>query len=123
VTILTDDGADGTYENTWASTDYNLAPYNALLDGRPFTRIEVTNTGNFRFPRLAKGTKVTASFGWPAIPPAVEVACILQTNRIYSRFKTPLGVAGSTSVGVMTMNVPRLDPDVMDLLHEFRFGT
>lgn len=123
ITILTDEDGDGTYENTWASTDYELAPYNALLDGYPFTRIEVTRLGNYRFPRVPKGTKITAPFGWASVPETVEVACILQSNRIWQRFKTPLGVAGSNAVGTMNMSIPKLDPDVMDMLSEYRFGT
>lgn len=123
ITLLTDDSGDGVYENTWASTDYELAPYNAALDGRPFTRIEVTPSGNYRFPRVPKGTKLTASFGWASVPEPVTVACILQSNRVWGRFKSPQGVAGTSAIGAMTFNIPRLDPDVMDLLHEYRFGT
>lgn len=123
ITILTDDSGDAVYENTWASTDYELAPYNALLDGKTFTRLEVTPSGNYRFPRVPKGTKITASFGWASVPEPVNIACILQSNRLWSRFKSPQGVAGSNSMGAMTFNIPRLDPDVMDLLEEYRFGT
>jgi len=123
ITLLTDDDGDRIYENTWASTDFEIAPYNSSLNGFPYTRIEVTPTGNFHFPRIAKGVKLTASFGWASTPATVNIACILQSNRIWSRFKSPQGVAGSNAVGAMTFNIPRLDPDVTDMLEEYRFGT
>jgi hypothetical protein len=120
VTIETDLNGDGVFEYTWSSTDYNLAPYNALSYGWAFTEIERTPQGIYTFPLIRRGTKVTASFGWASVPSQVNIACILQSNRIWSRFKTPLGMAGASAVGTITMNISKLDPDVCEMLDQYR---
>ena len=78
--------------------------------------IETTPEGDYSFPGTKKGVKVTASFGWAAVPKTVTLACILQSNREYKRFNTALGQAGASSVGVITLTIPALDPDVEKLL-------
>lgn len=95
LTIYTDDGHDGTYEYTWASTDFELLPYNAAFNGLPFTQIETTANGSYRFPRGRKGVKITASFGFPAVPKPVNRACVLQATRLFKRYITPLGVSAA----------------------------
>lgn len=118
--IATDDNGDATYENTWSSTDYYAAPYNASLDGRPFEFIETTPVGVYRFPvGIQKGVKVTATFGWAATPKPITYACILQSTREYQRLKTALGVAGSSATGTITFTMPKLDPDVEAMLQEY----
>lgn len=120
VTIETDLDGDGTYEYTWSATDYTLAGYNETLDGWPYTQIETLPLGLYTFPKVRRGTKVTASFGWPDIPDPVVMACIIQSNRIWSRLKAPLGTTGATAIGNLTMTLPDLDPDVKDLLMQYR---
>lgn len=118
--VYTDDDGDGTYENTWAATDYELRPYNALLAGLPYTSIETTPLGNYRFPWTRKGVKVVGSFGFAASTPRViNRACVLQSVRLFKRYVTPLGVAGTSAVGVINMTIPALDPDVTLLLRPF----
>ncbi len=117
--IYTDEDGDGTHENTWTATDYELASYNSTLDGWPYQMIEITPQGDFSFPRTRKGVKVTASFGWAAVPKTINLACILQANREYKRFNTPLGQAGASAVGVINLTIPALDPDVEKLLRPY----
>lgn len=119
ITIYTDEDGDGTYEITWASTDYELASYNAATDGWPFSMIETKPEGRYSFPTLRKSTKITATFGWAAVPKPVTLACILQSAREYRRFKAILGVAGATSIGTTTLTMPSLDPDVEKLLSPY----
>jgi len=116
ITIYTDEDGDGTYENTWQSTDFNLASYNASTDGWPYQMIETTPQGDLSFPRTKKGIKITATFGWAAVPKPVTLACILQSAREYKRFKAVLGVAGATAIGTQVVTMPALDPDVEKLL-------
>jgi hypothetical protein len=121
--IYTDVDGDGTYENTWAATDYQLAPYNASLEGLPYTKIETTILGSYWFPSTRKGVKITAAFGWAAVPKPINRACVLQATRLFKRYVTPLGQAGASSVGVITLSVPALDPDVTMLLAPYRWRT
>lgn len=117
--LHTDLNADGTYEYTWAATDYGLAPYNAV-GGWPYTEIETLPLGLYYFPIARRSTKVTATWGWAAVPPAVKAACMLQINRVWKRWATPLGSATASSMGVLNLSIPTLDPDVSALLMPYR---
>ena len=120
LTLLTDDDGDRTYENTWDTTDYDLLPFNASTDGFPFNMIEITPNGNYTFPGTKKGVKITATFGWAAVPKPVNRACVLWSERIFKRYVTPLGQAGATAVGTIVMKMPPPGPDVRALLLPYR---
>jgi len=119
--LQTDEDGDRTYDITWASTDYDLYPYNAILDGQPYTLIRVAPEGDHGFPRVAKGVKIIGSFGYCAItslPADVRDACLLQSERLYKRKDAPFGVAGSGDLGQMRL-IAELDPDVKQLLSAY----
>lgn len=119
-TLQTDDDADGTYETTWAATDYSLKPYNAALTGKPYTLIEATTYGSRVFPvAVTKGVKLVAVRGWAAVPKPVETAAIIQSGRIFNRRNTPFGIAGTPEMGQLRL-LARLDPDVEQLLRAYR---
>lgn len=120
VTIDIDLNGDGIYEYTLASTDYNLGGYNDISKGFPYSLIETTPAAQYTFSTAKRGVKVTASFGWAAVPKPITLACILQANREYQRFKTALGVAGTTATGQITLDIPALDPDVEKLLQQYK---
>jgi len=103
LTIYTDDGGDGTFENTWATTDFNLEPINAL-NGWPFTSIVTTINGNYSFPvYVPRGVKITAAFGWVAVPKSVHEACMMIAASDYKQRngETVGDVARVTSAGVV----------------------
>lgn len=54
--------------------------------------------------------RVTARWGWPAVPSAVYEATLLTAMRLVKRKASPEGVAGSPDWGLV--RVPNLDPDV-----------
>ena len=116
--LYTDDDGDGVFENTWAATDYNLRPYNPK-SGWPFEAIEITTNGDFYFPSTKRGVKITAAFGWPSIPAQVKQACILQSERLFKRFATPLGSSGMSALGEIRLSIPSADGDVTALLEPF----
>jgi hypothetical protein len=119
-TLVTDNDGDGVYENTWVEgTDFEYAPFNALLAGLPFTSIEIKHLGSFRFPFVRKGVKLTASFGFAAVPKPVNRACVLQATRLFKRYITPLGVSAATAIGEVKLMIPALDPDVTMLLRPY----
>ncbi len=80
--IETDNDGDGTYEATWAATDYNLLPYQAD-NGWPYTMIEITNNGNNIFSTARKGNKITALWGFAAVPDDVKTACLIGVDAEY----------------------------------------
>jgi hypothetical protein len=122
VAIVIDTNGDGTYDDTFTSTDFVLEPYNATLDGVPYQKIEVSSVGQFLFPvKVKKGVKVTAKWGWPvAVPTPIKQACLLQSERLFKRFATPLGSESMTALGRMTLTIPALDPDVEMLISRYK---
>lgn len=100
---------------SWAAvTGYETAPDNALLDGRPITSLLRTSgswgTGTAR-------VRVTARWGWPAVPDEVVQATLIQASRLYRRKDSPEGVTGSADWGVIRLS--RIDPDVYGLVKHF----
>lgn len=120
VTIETDDDDDGTHETAWTSADFVLLPRNAEADGEPWRRIRSSSTSALWFPRGEGRVKVTATYGWPAVPSAVKDATLFQAARLYHRKDTPFAVAevaqGETAMRLLSS----LDPDVITLLAEYR---
>lgn len=117
--VKTDEGDDGTYETTWASTDYVLEPLNQLDGGItvPYQRIRAVESRTFptlgRRPRV----EVTARWGWASVPADVKLAALIQGARLWKRKDSPEGVAGFGEFGVVRVN--RIDPDVADLLRPY----
>lgn len=68
ISALSSDSAyDRTYATTWAATDYDLEPANALQESppRPYSRVCMNwNTGRYWFPITARGIKITGSWGY-----------------------------------------------------------
>jgi len=86
ITTLTTDFGDGTYPYTWATTDYDLWPYNAALDGIPYRKIYPSLYTTQVLPiGIRKGVKISGVFGWPAVPTAIKEATIMLTVSIKER--------------------------------------
>ncbi len=121
-TLKTDEDADGTFEITWTDSDYQLLPLNAVLDGRPYTRIETSGYGNYSFPLgIRKAVQIVGSFGYctiTSIPKPISEACKLQSIRLYKRKDAPFGVIAGGEMQ-QSMTIPDLDPDVKMLLSPF----
>jgi hypothetical protein len=76
--VKMDDDGDGVFETTLAATDYELLPLNAFKgpEPRPYTRIGLTSWGTrSAFVKDAR-VEVTAAFGWPSVPLAIQQATI-----------------------------------------------
>ena len=118
--LMTDPDGDGTYEDTWAATDYRLEPLNAVLDGRPFTLVRRKSAGSFRFPTsYEQSVQVTGRFGWATVPAEVREATSLLAHRLLKRKReSPTGVAGFGMDGA-TVRVMASDPDVLALLQPY----
>lgn len=114
-TLKTDEDGDRVYETTWATTDYDLEPENASLDGRPYTAIRIAPDGRYSFPLIRRGVQITGIFGWSAIPKLAKEACLLQSIRLFKRKDAPFGVTGSAEMGSM-IAITKLDPDVAKML-------
>lgn len=120
--LKTDDDADGTFETTWAATDYQLLPFNAASEGRPYTRIETSGYGDYSFPvNVKRSVQLIGSFGYCTTanqPKPVAEACKLQSVRLFKRKDAPFGVIGGGDMS-QSMTIPDLDPDVKMLLSPY----
>lgn len=114
--LATDGNADRTYSTIWAATDYDLLPFNAALDAKPYTAIGLAPNGSYAFPAgTARGVKIAGSFGYAtAAPPLVREACLIQACRLFLRPRAPFGLEGNAEFGLV--RIIALDPDVKALL-------
>ena len=118
-TLKTDRDGDRTYETTWATTDYDLMPFNATLNGKPYDWIQVTPNGDNSFPKIAKGVEIAGKFGWSSTPDTVVQACYLGAHRLMKRLDTPLGVSAAAALGQLQVKVEslRTDPEFLALVN------
>lgn len=99
--------------DSWATlSDYDTAPDNALIRGRPITALARSSSWG-----SAARARVTARWGWPEIPPEITEATLIQASRLYKRKDSPEGVTGSAEWGVVRLS--RRDPDVWALIEHF----
>lgn len=118
--LVTDNDGDRTYETTWATTDYDLDPQDADDRGFPYTQVTGAPGGDYTFPvGVARGVKITGTWGWPSVPKPIAEATALLAIRFRKRVDAPFGIAGSADLG-MLQNIPRTDPDVAALVAPFR---
>ena len=117
--VKTDTAADGTFDTTWASTDYQVEPLNNLAKGRAVFNLRAV--GDYLFPVYGDGLaslEVTANWGWPAVPDAVKQAALMYSSRLYGRKASPMGVIGVGDFG--PVRISRSDPDIAHLLMDYR---
>lgn len=91
-TLKSDEDGDQTFERTWTTADYLLAPYNASIDGRPYMSIERSRLGSLIFPVDFRSVEVVGSFGYASTTPdAIHEACVLMSMRLFERRKSLFG--------------------------------
>jgi len=101
--IKVDADDDGSFsdESAWASTDYELRPLNAA-DGPepgPYTEIFIPSWSSKNLWGQHR-VEVTATFGWPSVPSAIEQACVQLTGIL--RLETPRATR-TVNVGAETV--------------------
>ena len=80
----------------------------------PYTEFTV------RSPRNWQGfIRVTADFGWDAVPAQVARACLMSAARIMNREDSIMGLQTSTEFGT-AISFARPDPDTARLLRPFK---
>jgi hypothetical protein len=119
-TLKTSSAADGVYDITWATTDYQKEPLNGIAGGIPSPITHLRAVDDYLFPLQDGETtvQVVGTFGWSAIPTAIKYATLLLGSRLFKRMDSPLGVAGIGDLGVI--RVSRIDPDIDALIAPFK---
>jgi hypothetical protein len=108
---LVEVGSGGSYT---AFADYETGPDNALAKGRPITSLL---TPSAYWGGGSTRVRVTARWGWPAVPDEIKQATLIQAARLFKRKDSPEGVTGSAEWGVVRLS--RRDPDVWALIEHF----
>jgi hypothetical protein len=118
--VTTDEDGDRVYETAWGAADWELWPYNAALDGKPYLEIRATiPAGTYVFPILPKSVKVVGKFGYGATTPAaIREACLLTAEKLFKRKDAIFGIVGSAETGELRQIV-KDDPQVGMLLSGF----
>lgn len=113
---------DGTFDRTWATTEYQLEPLNNKVDGLtgwPFTRVRAVKGLFFPYFFGDATIKITGTWGWTAVPIGIKQATMLLASRIFKRLDSPLGVLSAPDLGYIRVGT-RLDPDVQQLVDPYR---
>lgn len=106
---------DGT---TWTTvTTYQTGPANAIAKGKAITELLRPNNSWAVGVSGPAQVRVTARWGWPAVPEEIVRACLLQANRLYQRKDSPDGVLGNAEWGLARVNM--LDPDFRDMVSDY----
>jgi hypothetical protein len=126
VTTLKTSSGGVNFDITWTTGDYQLEPLNGLAGGiaTPYTQIRAI--GDYLFPvwepsnvNAQEATvQITGTFGFSAVPTAIKQATIIQAQRLFKRYDSPMGIMGFSDLGAV--RVGRIDPDVMELISPWR---
>ncbi len=125
--VETDDDGDGTFETVWSGSDFIPEPL-VRVNGHPFDRVVAVGWRKFPTGRrhdewrhtfgVRPRVRVTARWGWPAIPAEVEQACqILAIDHFKSKDLTG-GIAGFNDFG--PIRIAAFNPQARALLEPFR---
>ena len=105
----------------WDANDFQLEPLNSRSDGlyMPYTGIRAV--GDYTWPVVDQQAlcRITAVWGWAAVPTAIRQATVIQSSRLFKRLDSPLGIAGFGDMGAIRVN-RYLDSDVEQLAMPYR---
>lgn len=123
-TLKTDPGGDGTYDVTWATTDYQLLPTNVTtFEQKPYTQIKAV--GSYTFPVTwydpanvrTDRVQLVGVFGWPAVPDSIKQAAAIMAADFLKLGGMTFGVQGYGDYGAIRA---RLSGPAMQLLDPYR---
>jgi len=105
---------DGTTYTTADAASYELYPESAIAQSRPATGVLLPSARWCAYRKL----RVTARWGWPAVPDQVKQATLIQASRLWTRRDAKGPVMGDPEFG--SMRLPMVDPDVRTLIQQLR---
>lgn len=104
----------GSTATGWSdiTSTVELEPTDAAAKKWPFTSLHRASSW-----LTVNRVRVTARWGWPAVPQPIQEATLIQTLRLFKRKDSPEGVLGSAEWG--SIRLSRLDPDVAKLVERY----
>ena len=118
--IKTSTSADGAFDVTWTSSDYQLMPLNGVAGGMTVPYDLIYAVGDYSFPQSGQEAtvEVVGTWGFSSVPTAIKQATVLLSARIFKRNDSPGGVMGFGDLGII--RVGRMDPDIDKLIQPYR---
>jgi hypothetical protein len=118
--IKTSTSADGAFDVTWTSSDYQLMPLNGVAGGMTVPYDLIYAVGDYSFPQSGQEAtvEVVGTWGFSSVPVAIKQATVLLSARIFKRNDSPGGVMGFGDLGII--RVGRMDPDIDKLIQPYR---
>lgn len=119
--VQTDPGLNGSWSQTWTSSDYQLEPLNLEIFGEDWPYHTVRAIGSLFFPTdYGRATiKVTAKWGWASVPAAIKQAAILQAITIFKSADAPFGATPFADTGILRLR-SALHPTAAALVQNYR---
>lgn len=110
---------DGVTWAPWPAADYVLTPLDGIVEGVPgWPWWRINAHGGRRFVCSPRPTlRVTARWGWPAVPAPVVEACLLIASESFKLADAPFGVAGFGEFGPVRV---RMNSRAQSLLAPYR---
>ena len=99
---------------TVITSEVEAEPTDALDQGEPVTSL-LRLYSRWQFA-TGQRVRVTAKWGWPAIPDVVAQAALIQAGRLFKRKDSPEGILGNAEWGIVRL--ARIDPDVQALVQD-----
>lgn len=99
--VAIDIDGDQMHERVLQVGEFKTWPLNSINKGRPIEAVHflpVVGLAGVRWRPEAVGVRVTATFGWPAVPSPVRQATLALALRLVA-LRGPFGVAGSAEAG------------------------
>ena len=115
--VETDTTNDGTFDTTWASSDYQVEPLDPE-DGWPWWWVTAVDTKTFPTGSRRARVQITARWGWEAVPTDVEIVCLELAGELFKRKDSPYGIAGFNDFG--PVRVSASDMRLLVNLHDFQ---
>jgi hypothetical protein len=104
----------GSSWTTIAADNYEAYPDNTLAESWP---IEGLLLIGFPITTPRARLRVTAKWGWPAVPVPISEATLIQASRLFARKDSPEGVMGSGEWAPIRLS--RVDPDVQSMTERY----
>jgi len=119
--VETDPGADGTFDQTWQTADYQLEPLNGIISGQTWPYHTIRAIRSLYFPQDYGQAliRVTARWGWASVPTAVKQAAIIQTITVFKSPDAPFGATPFQDTGILRLR-SALHPTAAALLTNYR---
>lgn len=113
-----DTTGDGTYDEDWTAETVEYHPVNGTMGGiTGWPHTAILPIDDSAWPRRQRNhqIRITADWGWSAVPEDVKLATLILASRLHSRRKSREGVAGFEGAGVVRLDRGE-DRDVAMLL-------